>query len=122
MNKEIAWLGLKSYLLNYADNESILGRQYYISDNADIDNVVVFAELIVRECVEIANSGIDPTESHLIGDDILKHFGIEEYFNRVLQKQVETTGIDYYCGCCGKPHYVGKDFEHNKECIWYEGE
>lgn len=36
-----------------------------------------FAELIVRECVSIANSGIDPDESHLIGDDILKHFGVE---------------------------------------------
>ena len=37
-----------------------------------------FAELIVRECANIANSGIDPDESHLIGDDILEHFGVEE--------------------------------------------
>jgi hypothetical protein len=37
-----------------------------------------FAELIVRECAEIANSGIDPAESHLIGNDILEHFGVEE--------------------------------------------
>jgi len=37
-----------------------------------------FAELIVRECADIANAGIDPAESHLIGDDILKHFGVEE--------------------------------------------
>ena len=37
-----------------------------------------FAELIVRECADIANAGIDPAESHLIGDDILEHFGVEE--------------------------------------------
>ena len=37
-----------------------------------------FAELIVRECANVANSGIDPAESHLIGDDIKKHFGVEE--------------------------------------------
>ena len=37
-----------------------------------------FAELIVRECANVANSGIDPAESHLIGDDILEHFGVEE--------------------------------------------
>jgi len=35
-----------------------------------------FAELIVRECAEVANAGIDPAESHLIGDDILEHFGV----------------------------------------------
>ena len=37
-----------------------------------------FAELIVRECANIANAGIDPSESHLIGDDIKEHFGVEE--------------------------------------------
>jgi hypothetical protein len=37
-----------------------------------------FAELIVRECANIANSGIDPAESHLIGNDILEHFGVKE--------------------------------------------
>ena len=36
-----------------------------------------FAELIVKECAEIANAGIDPAESHLIGNDILEHFGVE---------------------------------------------
>ena len=40
-------------------------------------------------------------------------------FNFLKKKLIETTGIDYYCGCCGKPHYVGKDIEHDKECIWY---
>jgi hypothetical protein len=37
-----------------------------------------FAELIIQECAEVANAGIDPEESHLVGDDILKHFGVEE--------------------------------------------
>ena len=37
-----------------------------------------FAQLIVRECADIANAGIDPAESHLIGDDILEHFGVEK--------------------------------------------
>ena len=37
-----------------------------------------FAELIVFECADIANAGIDPAESHLIGNNILEHFGVEE--------------------------------------------
>lgn len=36
-----------------------------------------FAKLIVKECANIANAGIDPDEDYLIGDDILKHFGVE---------------------------------------------
>ena len=44
----------------------------------DADFCEKFAELIVRECAEIANAGIDPAESHLIGNDILEHFGVEE--------------------------------------------
>jgi hypothetical protein len=35
-------------------------------------------ELIVKECANIANGGIDPNEDYLIGDNILKHFGVEE--------------------------------------------
>ena len=44
----------------------------------DADFCEKFAELIVRECANVANSGIDPAESHLIGNDILEHFGVEE--------------------------------------------
>ena len=36
-----------------------------------------FDELIVKECANIANAGIDPDEDYLIGNDILKHFGVE---------------------------------------------
>jgi hypothetical protein len=34
--------------------------------------------LIVLECADVANSGIDPDEDYLIGDSILKHFGVEQ--------------------------------------------
>jgi hypothetical protein len=52
------------------------GFYKYGDDFEDI--IEKFAELIVRECIDIANAGIDPAESHLPGDDILKHFGVEE--------------------------------------------
>jgi hypothetical protein len=38
------------------------------------------------------------------------------------QKRIEPTGIMGYCGCCGEPHYVNKEIEHNDECIQYERE
>ena len=41
-------------------------------------NLEMFAELIIKECARIANAGIDPAESHLIGNYILEHFGVEE--------------------------------------------
>ena len=37
-----------------------------------------FAELIIQECADVADAGIDPAESHLIGNDILNHFGVEK--------------------------------------------
>lgn len=54
------------------------GRTIPGDKHIDADFCEKFAELIVRECAEIANSGIDPAESHLIGNDILEHFGVEE--------------------------------------------
>ena len=29
---------------------------------------------------------------------------------------VDTAEISGYCICCGQPHYVGRDIDH--ECIW----
>ncbi len=52
------------------------GFYKYGDDFEDI--IEKFAELIVRECSKIANAGIDPDDNYLIGDDILKHFGVEE--------------------------------------------
>ena len=50
----------------------------YPQDQVDDIRDEKFAELIVKECARIANAGIDPAESHLIGNDILEHFGVEE--------------------------------------------
>lgn len=36
------------------------------------------------------------------------------------QEEIQRTGIEGYCICCGATHYVGKQVEHDKECIWYE--
>ena len=49
--------------------------QYVAVENKYLEK---FAELIVREFANVANTGIDPAESHLLGDDILEHFGVEE--------------------------------------------
>ncbi len=38
----------------------------------------VYTQLIVQECADVANAGIDSAESHLPGDDILEHFGVNE--------------------------------------------
>ena len=50
-----------------------LKHQAGIEDNPDQEGLVLFAQLIVRECADIAYSRCD-TES---GDDILKKFGLE---------------------------------------------
>jgi len=36
----------------------------------------MFAELIIKECAVIANETLDPLDDYLIGNDILKHFGV----------------------------------------------
>ena len=52
--------------------------EYSGDDGADDESLTKFAELIVKECIDVANAGIDPAESHLPGDDIKQHFGVEE--------------------------------------------
>jgi len=37
-----------------------------------------FAELIVRECADVAAFGHGPTDSGLIKREVLEHFGFEE--------------------------------------------
>lgn len=39
---------------------------------------------------------------------------------RARQLEIEETGIEGYCQCCGEPYYVDKEMKHDKECIWYE--
>ena len=59
--------------------EKCNGQPYDSSYVSRIDIMMQeFAELIIRECANIANGGIDPNEDYLIGDDILKHFGVTE--------------------------------------------
>lgn len=52
--------------------------EYRGDDGADDESLTKFAQLIVKECIDVANAGIDPAESHLPGDDIKQHFGVEE--------------------------------------------
>ena len=49
-------------------------KMYVVSDGEELEK---FAELIVKECANVANSNIAPDEDYLIGDDILEHFGVE---------------------------------------------
>ena len=73
MNERIIKLGLDSHMLNYIDNET--PRRYFLSGHADEDDLKKFAELIIRECAEVAE---DYDGAHYIGTAIKQHFGIEE--------------------------------------------
>ena len=45
---------------------------------------------------------------------------LEQYREKKRQEEIQRTGIEGYCICCGATHYVGKEVEHDKSCIWYE--
>ena len=76
MNERIIKLGLDSHMLNYIDNET--PRRYFLSAHADEEDLQKFAELIVRECVEV----VKWTPSQFPNDEYVKnikeHFGVEE--------------------------------------------
>jgi len=76
MNERFIKLALDAGLLNYIDHET--PRRYFISGNAEQEDVEKFAQLIVRECMEWcdAHATIDGTAQQ-IRDDIKKHFGVE---------------------------------------------
>ena len=63
-------------MLNYIDNET--PRRYFLSAHADEEDLQKFAELIVRECVEV----VKWTPSQFPNDEYVKnikeHFGVEE--------------------------------------------
>ena len=76
MNERFIKLALDAGLLNYVDHET--PRHYFISGNAEQEDVEKFAQLIVRECMEVGNlvlsdgdDGFGPSEL------IAKHFGVE---------------------------------------------
>jgi len=53
MNDKFIELALDAGLLNYIDHET--PRRYFINGHADQEDVKTFAELIVRECLDIVN-------------------------------------------------------------------
>lgn len=72
MNEKIERLAVISGVLNYVDNET--PRVYFVSGNADCENVEKFAELIIRECHNVVFKNTGPKSAL----NILEHFGIEE--------------------------------------------
>ena len=72
MNERLIKLGLDSHVLNYIDNET--PRRYFLSAHADEDDLQKFAELIVRECAEVAE---DYDGAHYVGTAIKQHFGVK---------------------------------------------
>ncbi len=72
MNERIIKLGLDSGMLNYVDNET--PRHYFLCGNADEKDLEKFAELIIRECANVAWK----CGSEFIDNQIKEHFGVEE--------------------------------------------
>jgi hypothetical protein len=81
MNERIIKHGLDSGMLNYVDHET--PRHYFLSAHADEECLEKFAELIVRECANVALR-----EDHEPDECILHHFGL----NR--QKQKDAPVIE----------------------------
>ena len=73
MNKRLIKLGLDSYMLNYLHNEK--PRRYFLSAHADEDDLQKFAELIVRECADVAFLEANSRKTQRA---VLQHFGIKE--------------------------------------------
>ena len=80
MNKRILEkLGEQADLLGECEPTKISGRYVgYITE----EQILKFAELIIKKCGEVAWQHTPETEeleySHLIKDEILKHFGVDE--------------------------------------------
>lgn len=73
-------------------------------------NEETFAELIIKECLEVfINSYYGYINPDIAYKAIRNHFRLDQK-------------IIGYCGCCGEPHYLGKEIKHNKECIIYDEE
>jgi len=69
MNEQLIKIGLESGMLNYVDNET--PRHYFLSGHADEQDLEKFAELIVRECINIVERDDGATE---LGELLLDHF------------------------------------------------
>ena len=79
MNERIKQLAEQANLLGDWGEDITEGR-YFVYDN--LKNLEKFAELIVRECGNVAWQHTPETEeleySHLIKDKILERFGVKE--------------------------------------------
>jgi hypothetical protein len=78
MNERIKKLGLDSGMLNYVDHET--PRHYFLCGHADEECLEKFAELIVRECADVAKEtrwAVPPSQEQ-IARGIQQHFGVDE--------------------------------------------
>ena len=73
MNERIEKLALDAGLLNYVDNETPI--RFFVDGHADLEEVEKFAQLIVKECADIAT--INQYQSYTPGHYVLKHFGVK---------------------------------------------
>ena len=73
MNERIENLALDAGLLNYVDNET--PRRCFIHGHADLEEIEKFAQLIIKECADIAT--INQYQSYTPGHYVLKHFGVK---------------------------------------------
>jgi len=77
MNDRFIKLALDAGLLNYVDHET--PRHYFINGHAEQEDVEEFAELIVRECMEVGNLVLSDGYGDFFAPSelIAKHFGVE---------------------------------------------
>ena len=75
MNERIIKLGLESGMLNYVDNET--PRHYFICGLANEQCLEKFAELIVRECAEVAHCNFH-VNGVTLGNILREHFEISQ--------------------------------------------
>jgi hypothetical protein len=68
MNKELIKFALEANLINYVEHET--PRHYFVSANADIDNVMQFAKLIIEKCGEVTDDYVE----HGIPSSALEEF------------------------------------------------
>ena len=82
MNERFIKLALDAGLLNYVDHET--PRRYFVHGHAEQEDVEKFAELIVRECVQVCadrgahHDGLYSAWADDCSKRIGKHFGVEE--------------------------------------------
>lgn len=70
MNEKIKQLALQAKLYDYVSVAEVMSVTY-----SDLEK---FAELIIRECVDIANNVHMCRDGKVIAEDIKQHFGVKE--------------------------------------------